>query len=162
MANILEATTTVGASSATEDMIALRNQIEQRLLANPDYRAFVALNRAIAEALGDEVHDVGAAAAAVKKKVTPITNGEIKDMTQTDAAEVILTKVLNAPAQTGTLVKALAAHGVTVGGDTPERANANLSSMLSKDKQKRFRAVRYNGRACWWVKTTYPGETFEP
>jgi hypothetical protein len=138
--------------SATEDMIALKGRIEQRLLLNPDYKALIALNKAIAEALGDEVADMPDAQKA--RKPIAISSAEISDLTQTDAVHVLLTKVLHAPAQTTTLVKALSAHGITVGGAKPE---VNLSSVLSKDG--RFRSVRYNGRYCWWIKgTPFPGE----
>jgi hypothetical protein len=149
---IVKAKPSATAKSATEDMIALRAQIEQRLLANPDYKAFIALTKAIAEALGDEVSD----GAAGQKIIKPAAAGsvEISDFTQPDAVFALLTNVLHAPAQTVTLVKALSAHGITVGGANP---NINLSSVLSKDG--RFRSVRYNGRTCWWVKgTPFPGE----
>ncbi len=110
--------------SAAEEMIALRDQIEARLLSNPHYRAFVALNRAITDMLGGELPEPkvnGASHRPVHKlAVRQTTNGEISNLTQADATEVLLTTVLHAPAPTTALVKALGAHGVNVGGAKPD------------------------------------------
>jgi hypothetical protein len=139
------------AADAQAEMIALRDQIEQRLISNADYQALKALNRTIAELYGVSEGRVSEGRRAAKPKADEV---EISGMTQADATEVLLTRVLHEPTSTTNMVRALGAHGIAVGGTNP---NINLSSVLSKDG--RFRSVRFKGGTCWWVRNVpYPGE----
>lgn len=142
------------ANSALERLIDLRTEVEARLRENPDYKAFVALNRAIAEIGGEVLPDIGEFPARAPTPVKEANSIDVSKMTQPDATHALLTKVFREPMPTVNLVKALLAHGIEVGGVNP---NINLSSVLSKDG--RFRSVRYKDRSSWWVKgSPFPGE----
>jgi hypothetical protein len=139
---------------ALEGLYKLRNEVEGRLLGNADYKALIALDRAIAEITGAPVMPAAAGNSTPAAKPRQAEPVEINGLTQADAAFVLLTRVIYEPASIARLVTALGAHGITVGGANP---NINLSSVLSKDG--RFRSVRFKDRASWWVHgTPYPGE----
>ena len=140
-------------NSTLAALVELRNAVEARLKSNPDYKELQALRRAIADITGEPApeDDIISMPPASKK---PREAVDVAALSQADASHVVLTKVLKEPVIVANLVKALAAHGVTVGGNNP---NINLSSVLSKDT--RFRSVRYKDRASWWVHgTPFPGE----
>lgn len=134
-------------------MLEIRGEILVRLAENEDYRRLKAIERAIAEIMGNApAADVGSSLPRAKHR--PPEKVEMAGLSQADASQVLLTKVLHEPVVIARLVSALGAHGINVGGNNP---NINLSSVLSKDG--RFRSVRYRDRACWWVKgTPFPGE----
>lgn len=120
----------------------LRNEALEALRQTAEFRAFAALDDAVA-ALGGDRLGLGplrrsganaAAAAPVRKRLT-----------QADAAERVL-KEAGEPLATPALLDRIAALGVAVGGADPE---TNLSSSLSRDR--RFVSVRIRGRPAWWL-----------
>lgn len=141
-------------NSTLDALTALRADTHARLLENYDYRALIALDRAIMDITGEKpTADLGAGA-PIKPKRNSGDEPKVEGMSQADAAHVLLTGMLYEPVPIARLVSALNAHGITVGGAQP---NINLSSVLSKDG--RFRSVRFRDRACWWVKgRPFPGE----
>jgi hypothetical protein len=137
-----------------ERLIGLRDEVKELLMTNDDFRMYLALERAIADVHGEAPvkTDVAKPSGSNGKPIAPPV--EISKLSQADASHVLLTKVLKEPVLIANLVKALEAHGVSVGGNNP---NINLSSVLSKDT--RFRSVRYKERSSWWVYgTPFPGE----
>jgi hypothetical protein len=146
----------MAASTTLEKLTDLRQEVEARLQDNEDFRTYLALTRAIADISGGGF-DARLHEPVQGQDQTSRKNGEsidVSSLSQADAAQVLLTKVLREPVLIANLVTALTAHGVTVGGNNP---NVNLSSTLSRDG--RFRSVRYKDRMSWWVKgTPFPGE----
>lgn len=146
-------------SPALATLVELRNAAEARLRENPDYIELLALRQAIAAITGEPVPDADQILSISPKP--PKKNEvflDVSSLSQADAAHVLLTKVLKEPVIVANLVRALLAHGITVGGNNP---NINLSSTLSRDS--RFRSVRYKDRASWWVTgTPFPGELDVP
>jgi hypothetical protein len=142
-------------NAALDAMIALRADAHSRLLENQDYRTLVALDRAIQEITGEKTGpDAGAADQLKLKLPKPKPEASVQGLSQADAARVLLDQVLHEPVPIARLVSALNAHGIRVGGVSP---NINLSSVLSKDT--RFRSVRYKERSCWWISSRpFPGE----
>jgi hypothetical protein len=145
-------------SSTLDALTALRADALSRLLENQDYRTLVALDRAIMEITGDKPPSSfpweGAAKPPAKNNSQNGAEASVEGLSQADAAQVLLNKVLHEPVPIARLVSALNAHGISVGGANP---NINLSSVLSKDG--RFRSVRFRDRACWWIKgRPFPGE----
>lgn len=143
-------------------LTSLRSDVHSRLLENQDYRTLVALDRAIQEITGEKppasANPINDGIAKARSKTNNDNGAEVTGMSQADAAQVLLTKVLYEPVTIARLVQALNAHGINVGGANP---NINLSSVLSKDG--RFRSVRFKDKACWWVKgKPFPGELDAP
>jgi hypothetical protein len=142
-------------NSTLATLVELRNAAEVRLKENADYIELLALRQAIAAITGEPVPDADQIISMGSPP--PRRNGSAADvngLSQSDAAHVLLQRVLGEPQLIANLVKALNAHGIRVGGTNP---NINLSSILSKDD--RFRSVRYKDRKCWWIEgTPFPGE----
>jgi len=147
------------APNATLDTLTvLRAEAHSRLLENQDYRTLVALDRAILEITGEKPPTTfpweGQAKPQTKQTNSHGAEVSFEGLSQADAAQVMLNKVLHEPVPIARLVSALNAHGIRVGGANP---NINLSSILSKDA--RFRSVRYKDKACWWISSRpFPGE----
>jgi hypothetical protein len=148
-------------NSTLDTLTGLRADVHSRLLENQDYRTLVALDRAILDITGEKPPaDFVAADPKPRPKHNAPAGAEasVEGLSQADAAQVLLNKVLHEPVPILRLVSALNAHGINVGGANP---NINLSSVLSKDG--RFRSVRYKDRACWWIKgRPFPGELDAP
>lgn len=147
-------------ADALEQMQSLREEIEGRLLANPDYRALLSLDRAIGELASDlptlrkhlkpsvlEQHRTPASDFKMwtAKWVRP--EFETSKVSQADAAFNVL-KLAGIPMTTAELIDPVRNLGATLGGDDPA---VNLSSSLSRDKD-RFQSIRWNRRSCWWFK----------
>jgi hypothetical protein len=111
----------------------LRDELKQRLMRNPDYRALIAIERAIAEL--EEQPAVRAESPKPPKKKLTI----IRAATQVLKAQV-------QPLPVHDLLSFLRAIGVKFNGKHPE---SSLSVSLSRDN--RFRTVRYRGKRCWWL-----------
>lgn len=142
-------------NSTLDTLTALRADVHSRLLENQDYRSLVALDRAIADITGNSpIAEAISNGIAKKAKTKSDNDADVSGLSQADAAQVLLNKVLEEPVTIARLVSALNAHGIRVGGANP---NINLSSVLSKDA--RFRSVRYKDRASWWISSRpFPGE----
>ncbi|MBX9460025.1 MAG: winged helix-turn-helix domain-containing protein [Brevundimonas sp.] len=162
-------------ADAIEAMRSLRREIESRLAANPDYRALIALDRAIREASGHRViggsrYYGGGGARPVEHRLPnnlTMMSAEEHKMTerlietdlaaasaqthgrvsQADAAFQVL-KLVGRPMTTAELIEPVRQQGATLGGDDPA---VNLSSSLSRDNE-RFISVRWNRRPRWWFK----------
>lgn len=144
-------------NSTLDTLTALRADTHSRLLENKDYRTLVALDRAILDITGEKPVADFAVNDQPKPRVKQNNHdveASVEGLSQADAAQVLLNKVLHEPVPIARLVSALNAHGIRVGGVNP---NINLSSVLSKDT--RFRSVRYKEKSCWWISSRpFPGE----
>lgn len=129
--------------AATVSMKALRDEIEQRLLGNPDYRALVALDRAIGELSSSPVRDASRARGDERFKNTHASSQ--RSLTQPEAAARLLEEF--GPLPTHTILSRIGSLGVTVSGNDPL---VNLSSSISKSGQ--FKSIRINGTSHWWFK----------
>lgn len=153
-------------TNAVAAIQSLRDDLHQKLLQNPDYRAMIALDRAIMEASGQPMSPLqmavnhlsalpgslvasDAAEAArhsylwgVAANALPFTK-----MSQADAAYAVLQSTMQ-PMTTAELIDPVRKMGATLGGDDPA---TNLSSSLSREKD-RFQSLRWNRKTCWWFK----------
>jgi hypothetical protein len=131
---------TNGAANALDGMKALHDEIERRLLTtSADYRALIALRKAMHEVKGTSIAD-----STRRTRVRLHRESESTGMSQADAAAAVL-EDRGQPVPIANLVELVTQKGAPVGGKEP---TINLSSTLSKDE--RFKSVRFNGRACWW------------
>jgi hypothetical protein len=112
-------------------MVAMRSDIERRLLSNKDYVLLCSLDAAI------RAHTSNGGGSFRRLEGRP--------QSQTDAARAVLAEIGH-PMVTGDLLEAVARRGVTIGGANP---NTNFSSALSRDP--RFTSVHWNGSRRWWV-----------
>lgn len=135
------------ASSAISAMKALRAEIEGRLLRNEDYRAFMALNKAIDE-VSPPIRSESASEPQSELGRTVKRIGDeffTKAPSQPEAAARILSDY--GPTTTADILEMIKEFGVTVSGNDPL---INLSSSLSKSGH--FRSIRINGAPHWWFK----------
>lgn len=133
--------------TATDAMKALRAKIESRLMDNPDYRALVALDRAIAEVSNPDWHSASREVVPGGGKPLKRDGGEPsqKPLTQPEATARLLNE--HGPMPTSAILERIGDLGVTVSGADPV---INLSSSISKSGQ--FKSVRINGVSHWWFK----------
>ena len=115
----------------------LRVELEQKLLQNSDYRALIAIDRALSE-LGSGTAKLSSPQLAKKLPEAP------KKLSQTEAATEIL-REKGKPLPLEVLIGLLKQKGITFRGKRPE---LSLSATLSTHKH--FRSIRYNGMRCWW------------
>jgi hypothetical protein len=153
-------------------MKILRQQAHERLYnANPDYRALVALDEAIAKAAPQSTRQAIPAPPPTWLPTPPphIQGTAIKPIEHWDhlnafrvkptgpshsQATAALLEREGIPLPVSILVPNVRGLGATLTGKDPE---INLSSSLSRDKI--FRSVRYQGRPCWWfADRPFPGE----
>jgi hypothetical protein len=128
------------ASDAIDEMSALHDEIERRLLAtSADYRALVALKKAM-----HEVRSAGIAESTHKFRRRLKQESE-RGISHADAAAAVL-EDQGEPVPLVNLLELVRSKGAVVGGTDP---SINLSSTLSKDD--RFESIRFNGRRCWWL-----------
>jgi hypothetical protein len=140
-------------NSATTEMRKLRNEFVRRLMANPDYRALVALDKAIAEVEGAPEHSI--ASAPDVQTVRPVLRQSTFPAvpSQAYATETVLFRH-DHPMPLSALLPLVREEGARLSGKDPE---INLSSSLSRSE--RLRSVRYEGRSCWWLANRpFPGE----
>ncbi|MER8484122.1 hypothetical protein [Mesorhizobium sp. M1322] len=135
------------ASSAISAMRALRAEIEGRLLHNEDYRAFMALNKAIDEVSPPIRSEIASEPHSEIGRVMKRIGEELfsKVPSQPEAAGRILSDY--GPTTTADILEMIKEFGVTVSGNDPL---INLSSSLSKSGH--FRSIRINGVPHWWFK----------
>ena len=132
-------------NSATTEMRKLRNEFVRRLMLNPDYRALIALDKAIVEVEG--APEQPTAAQDTQTKAGQLL-GLIEKHTATshaNAAIAVLTRIGH-PIPLSALLPLAREEGAQVNGKDPE---INFSSSLSRNE--RLRSVRYEGRPCWWL-----------
>ena len=122
-----------GPRTPTEQLAKLRDQLRQRLTRSADYRALIAIEHAIAE-----LQEQTAVAEAPR---VPQRNKK----TITRAAAQILSEQKE-PFPLRDLLNRLREMGIKFKGQHPE---SSLSATLSRNDQ--FRAVRYQGKRCWWL-----------
>ena len=116
----------------------LRVELEQKLLQNPDYRALIAIERALSE-LGS-----GTARLSSPQLAKKLPAEGPRKLSQTEAATEIL-REKGKPLPLEDLIGLLKQKGITFRGKRPE---LSLSATLSTHKH--FRSIRYNGKRCWW------------
>ena len=134
--------------SPLQQMRALRQAIEARLLETEDFRAYQALTRAISEmeAARPKQGDVFKQGAPVRNAFAGIVDQRTAErLSQADAAAAAL-KQAGQPLHIADLLPLVRQWGATVAGNEP---SVNLSSSLSRDN--RFRSLRLSGRHFWWL-----------
>jgi len=141
-------------TSAMTEMRRLRDEFARRLMSNPDYRALVALDKAIAEVQGAPVEHA-LSALNVETGSPVLGRPTLHTMPSHANAAIAVLKRNGRPMPLSDLLPLVREEGAAVNGKDPE---INLSSSLSRND--RLRSVRYKGRSCWWLKDRpYPGET---
>ena len=146
------------ASSATSEMRKLRDQFVKRLMANPDYRALIALDKAIAEVEGapgqpEALVDIQSERRARQFEFHAIGSEHRSTPSHVNATIAVLDRVGH-PMPLVALLPLVRDEGAVIKGKDPE---INLSSSLSRSNH--LRSVRYDGRTCWWLRDRpYPGE----
>jgi hypothetical protein len=123
----------------------LRAELEQKLLRNADYRALLAIERAISE-LSSTVPGPTALSPSDLRSPTPPPSParHPKRLLQTDVAAEIL-RERGRPLPLEVLLGLLKEKGISFRGRRPE---LSLSATLSSHKD--FRSIRYDGVRCWW------------
>jgi hypothetical protein len=136
-------------NSATTEMRKLRNEFVRRLMSNPDYRALIALDKAIAEVESAPEQSraaLGAQTACQPQERPDAFRGQIHVRpSHANAAIAVLTRTGH-PMPLSALLPLAREEGAQVKGQDPE---INFSSSLSRNE--RLRSVRYEGRSCWWL-----------
>jgi len=110
----------------------LRNQLEEALLKNSDYRALLVVNWAVREL-----------SSGIEALKHPSPHPPQK-LSQTEAATQVL-REKGKPLTLEELMELLKAKGITFRAKRPE---FSLSASLSSHKH--FRSIRYSGTRCWW------------
>ncbi len=141
---------TTSNNSATTEMRKLRNEFVRRLMSNPDYRALIALDKAIVEVEGAPKQPMPASDAqtASQAQERPIDTppGQLRvKLSHANAAIAVLIRN-GRPMPLSALLPLAREEGAQVNGQDPE---INFSSSLSRNE--RLRSVRYEGRSCWWL-----------
>ncbi|PAQ00851.1 hypothetical protein LRP31_07945 [Mesorhizobium mediterraneum] len=132
-------------NAAIASMTALVAEIETRLLKDsPDYRAMLALKKAIAEVSGPVMHLRPTTERAVAP-APPVAYASGRVPSQPDAVAEVLDQY--GPLPTSDILAMVLEMGVTVGGTDKL---INLSSAISKSG--RFRSFRLNGVPHWYFK----------
>jgi hypothetical protein len=130
--------------SETKDTVAamkaMRSNLEQELMSNPDFRALRALEEAIRAREKDPAAINGGA----------ITHQPERPLSHGDAAYTALLES-GRPMPTNELLEAVSRMGVRIGGTNP---STNFSSGLSRDR--RFKSVHWNNSRRWWVADRSP------
>ena len=150
------------AMSSTQDtdsvtaMKVLRNQIREKLCANADFRALVALENAIAEVEGPartlanqlKVFNMQTSSEGSLTAVAAATlAAQRAKPTHSEAAARVLEET-GRPLPTPELMQRSIALGTSVGGNEPLM---NFGSSISRDK--RFESVRLaDGTRAWWFR----------
>jgi hypothetical protein len=144
---------TASTISATTEMRKLRNDFVRRLMSNPDYRALVALDKAIAEVEGVPEHSIAATPKA--QTASPVLRNPTFPAVPSQAyATLTVLGRHGRPMPISELLPLVREEGAMVNGNDP---TINLSSSLSRNE--RLRSVRYEGRSCWWLADRpFPGE----
>lgn len=141
-------------NAALTSMLELESQIEARLLDNPDYRALMALRKAIVEVRGP-VHQK----TTVERPKVFYGGGEAipirpqaphRAPSQTEAAFQALCDK-NMPLGTHELLEEARKLGASVGGKDPI---TNLSSSLSRDT--RLHSIKWGDKRVWWFRDREP------
>ena len=117
-----------------QQLQALHVELRSHLMQDPQYRALVAVEQAIAE-LGTKVPQVESVAAA---------RGAASSVSQAVATAQILEECA-VPLPCEELITKLKAMGVRFRAKEPR---FSLSATLSGSEQ--FRSVKYRGQRCWW------------
>jgi hypothetical protein len=117
-------------SDALRPLQDLRAELGAKLLRNAQYRALLAIERAIQEIISGS---------ADQETVAPP-----EKISQSEAAAQALGECAR-PLPLDDLVRTLRAKGVKFRAKHPEMS---LSANLSNHKQ--FRSVQYQGKRCWW------------
>jgi hypothetical protein len=130
--------------SETKDTVAamkaMRSNLEQELMANPDFRALRALEEAIRARERDPAATNGRAIPRHPER--PLSHG--------DAAYSALLES-GRPLPTSELLEAVTQMGVRIGGTNP---GTNFSSGLSRDR--RFKSIHWNKSRKWWLADRTP------
>lgn len=142
---------------ALDSMLALEAQIETRLLDNPDYRALMALRKAIVEVRGPVQQSKpserstfygGGVATAAKQHASPH-----RTPSQTEAAYQALCQS-SVPLGTHELLEEVRRLGASIGGKDPV---INLSSSLSRDG--RLQSIKWGDKRAWWFRDRDPPQS---
>jgi hypothetical protein len=132
-------------------MRKLRDEFSRRLMSIPDYRALIALDKAIAEVERTPVRssssmpDIQAKPPPEPPKHFSLDASTGHFQSHGNAAIAVL-KRNEQPMPLSALLPLVREEGARVNGKDPE---INLSSSLSRNE--RLRSVRYEGRSCWWL-----------
>lgn len=124
----------------------LRNQAWSDVINSPAYKAFKALDDAVASMGGKRMAEAALAPPKVSRASMLLREytASGKRPSQADAAYLALGKA-GEPLPIGRLLEATLAEGVEIGGDQI----ANLRSTVSKDA--RFYSLRRNNMYFWWL-----------
>ena len=127
---------------AIADLLKARERIAERLSQNADFQALQALDTTI----GDLRATLARASSEAEDRTEEPEKPPLVGYSQAEGAHIII-RSFRRPFTVGELVESLSRYGIQVGG---KDKSVNLSSTLSKDE--RFESIRYEGRACWWIK----------
>ena len=131
-------------TDTTARLFALREEVEQRLLQNADYRAMLALDNAIREL---------ATACPPPEAAHAPSGAPSAKLSRANAASLVLAEQ-GRPLAFGELAERVRNRGASLEGKGARRA---FSVTLSTDG--RFRSVRYRQRRCWWfTDRPFPGD----
>lgn len=134
----------MASDTTTETIKALKgllSQHEARLSENPDFKAAQSLRRTIAELSGE-----GRVTEVPKVEVKPIGGKPPKGKVSQPAAARAAILAARHPMRTGDILRAMPAHGATIGGRDPKN---NLVSILSGHKD--FYSTIWHGEPAWWI-----------
>src|SRR5262245_41069534 len=140
-------------SHTLQQLQQLRAELRSHLMRDPEYRALVAVERAITE-IGTKLPQVESASPSKSSKRLAVpAHGAASSVSQSVATAQILEEHA-VPMRSEELIPKLKARGVRFRAKEPR---LSLSATLSSNKQ--FRSVKYQGQRCWWFSDrSIPGD----